>query len=51
MHHGGAGNLVRHCNSVTHQKREKGRRAQTSIGSFACTKSSFTDILTRKAES
>ena len=45
--HRGASNLVRHCNSVTHQKREKERRAQTSVDSFACTKSSSTDILTR----
>ena len=48
--YGAASDLVRHCNSVTHQKREKERRAQTSIDSFACTKISSTDILTGKAE-
>ena len=44
--YGGVGDLVRHCNSVTHQKMEKERRAQTSIACFACIKNSPTDILT-----
>ena len=37
--HGGISDLKRHCNSVTHQKGEKERCAQTSIGSFTCTNS------------
>ena len=49
--HDGASDLVRRCNSVTHEKREKERRAQTSINCFACTKNSSTDILTRKLKS
>ena len=48
--HGGTSDLVRHCNSITHLKREKERLAQTSIDSFACTKNSSTNILTQKAE-
>ena len=48
--HGGTSDLVRHCTAVTHQKQEKGRRAQPSIGSFTYTKNSSTDIRTRKAE-
>ena len=48
--HSGASDLVRHCNAVTHQKREKERRKQPQIGTFGCKKNSSTDILTRKAE-
>ena len=48
--HGGTSDLVRHCTAVTHQKQEKGRRAQPSIGSFTYTKNSSTDIRTRKVE-
>ena len=48
--HGGASDLVLHCNAVTHQKREKERRKQPQIENFGCKKNSSTDILTRKAE-
>ena len=48
--HGDTSDLVRHCTAVTHQKQEKERRTQPSIGSFTYTKNSSTDIRTRKAE-
>ena len=32
--HGGASDFGRHCNSVIHQKKEKEKCGQTSIGSF-----------------
>ena len=32
--YGGASDFVRHCNSVIHQKKEKEKCGQTSIGSF-----------------
>ena len=48
--HRGASDLVRHCESVTHQKSEKRKVCTTSVGSFACTRNSSTDILTQKAE-
>ena len=48
--HGGTSDLARHCTAVTHQKQEKEKRTQPSIGSFTYTKKSYTDIRTRKAE-
>ena len=48
--HGGTSDLVRHCTAITHQKQEKERRTQPSIGSFTYTKNSSTEIRTRKAE-
>ena len=40
--HGGANYLVQHCTAVTHQKLEKERRTQLSIGSFTYTKKFLT---------
>ena len=48
--HYGASDLVRHCNSVTYQKKGNRKPCTNLNRFFACTKSSSTDILTRKAE-
>ena len=48
--HCGTSDLLQHCTAVSHQKLEKERCRQWSIGSFTYTKNSSRDILTRKAE-